>query len=92
MMLETGVYVRIQELEGGPTPLPLRSGFNLHTSYRAMGMYNASETSDAYYILSNDRDETWFICSRHVRIVGVFPNRLDMRFPIATIKPGISSA
>lgn len=58
MMLESGVYVRMQELPTGPMPLPSRSGFNEHTAYRAIGMYNASESADAYYILSNDRDET----------------------------------
>jgi hypothetical protein len=82
MMLESGLYIRIKELEGGPTPLPLKSGFNTSTAYRAVGMYNPSETADAYYILCNDRDETWFICSRHVRIVGVFPECRDLRFSI----------
>lgn len=88
MILEKGVYVRMQELNNGPMPLPSRSGFNDNTAYRAVGMYNASESADAYYILSNDRDETWFICSRHVRIVGVFSDCSDMRFPL---RPAVST-
>ena len=71
MMIENGIYVRVQELENGPTPFPLRSGFNNQTAYRAIGMFNPSETSDAFYILVNDRFETWFICNRHVRVVAL---------------------
>ena len=55
--LEPGVYVRIVQLESGPTPFPLSSGFNTSKPYRAIGMFNPSETSDAYCALSNDRDE-----------------------------------
>lgn len=81
LTLESGVYIRIVELPNGPTPFPLASGFNAETSYRALGMFNPSETSDAYFILSNDRDELWFICNRHARVVGVLPHRQDLRMP-----------
>jgi hypothetical protein len=81
LTLEPGVYVRIVELPNGPTPLPLASGFNADTAYRALGLFNPSETSDAYFILSNDRDELWFICNRHARVVGLLPASLDMRLP-----------
>lgn len=81
LTLEPGVYVRIVQLEGGPTPFPLSSGFNEKTAYRALGLFNPSETSDAFFILSNDRDELWFICNRHARVVGLLPKRLDMRLP-----------
>ncbi|MEG0057918.1 hypothetical protein, partial [Hafnia sp.] len=57
---EQGLYLRIEELENGPRPLPLRSGFSREIAYRALGVFNPSESSDAYYILSNDRDEIWF--------------------------------
>jgi hypothetical protein len=67
--IEQGLYLRVEELENGPHPRPLRSGFNADTAYRALGIYNPSETSDAYFILSNDRDEIWFICNRHLRTV-----------------------
>lgn len=81
LTLEPGVYVRIVELPNGPTPFPLASGFNAATAYRALGLFNPSETSDAYFILSNDRDELWFICNRHARVVGLLPRCLDMRLP-----------
>lgn len=82
MMIETGVYVRIQELANGPAPLPLKSGFNPDTAYRAIGMFNPSETSDAYYILANDRDETWFICNRHVRVAFIDPSNSALRISL----------
>lgn len=69
LWLEQGLYLRIEELAHGPRPLPLSSGFTPQTAYRALGCFNPSETSDAYYILSNDRDEIWFICNRHLRTV-----------------------
>ena len=78
-MIENGVYVRIQELTNGPLPLPLKSGFNAETAYRAIGMFNPSETSDAYYILVNDRDETWFICNRHVRVAFLDPTCKELK-------------
>ena len=82
LTLETGVYVSIVELPNGPTPLPLASGFNATTAYRALGLFNPSETSDAYFILSNDRDELWFICNRHARVVGLLPRSLYLRMPM----------
>ena len=69
--LENGLYLRVQELQNGPKPFPLQSGFNPDTAYRALGMFSPSETSDAYFILSNDRDEVWFICNRHLRTVAL---------------------
>ena len=81
LTLESGVYVRIVELPNGPTPFPLTSGFNATTAYRALGLFNPSETSDAYFILSNDRDELWFICNRHARVVGLLPRSKDLRMP-----------
>lgn len=77
--LETGLYLRVQELKDGPKPYPLQSGFNMQTAYRALGMFNPSETSDAFFILANDRDEIWFICNRHLRAVGVSPEPRDLR-------------
>jgi hypothetical protein len=80
--LEPGLYVRIEELANGPKPLPLASGFSSGQAYRALGLYNPSETSDAYFVLSNDRDEIWFICNRHVRSFALFATELALRFPI----------
>ncbi|PIF07480.1 hypothetical protein [Candidatus Pantoea floridensis] len=69
LWMEKSLYLRIEELPGGTRPLPLLSGFSLTTAFRALGCFNPSETSDAYLILSNDRDEVWFICNRHLRTV-----------------------
>lgn len=63
------LFVRVEQLEGprAPLPRPLESGFRAGRLYRVLGVYNPSETSDAYFILANDRDEMWFICQRHLR-------------------------
>lgn len=82
LWLEQGLYLRIKELDNGPRPLPLQSGFNNETAYRVLGCFNPSETSDAYYILPNDRDEIWFICNRHVRVVCIDAERTVFRYPL----------
>ncbi|MEE3649413.1 MULTISPECIES: hypothetical protein [unclassified Brenneria] len=84
LWFEEGLYLRIKQLENGPSPLPLNSGFNCETAYRAIGVFNPSETSDAYYIFSNDRDEIWFICNRHLRTVAISPKPADFRRPLAS--------
>lgn len=83
--MEEGLYVRIHELENGPRPFPLQSGFNAETAYRALGCFNASESSDAFYMLSNDRNEIWFICNRHLRTVGINNGSKDLRYPLEKI-------
>ena len=80
--LEPGLYVRIEELDNGPKPFPLTSGFSMRQAYRALGLYNPSETSDAYFVLSNDRDEIWFVCNRHVRAYGLLPDERAFTLPI----------
>lgn len=77
---EPGLYLRVEELENGPKPFPLQSGFSLGSAYRSLGLYNPSETSDAYFVLSNDRDEVWFICNRHLRTLAVLPHEHRLRF------------
>lgn len=72
-LIEPGLYLRVEEMVNGPKPLPLHSGFSPARVYRALGLYNPSETSDAYFILSNDRDEVWFICNRHLRTYALLP-------------------
>lgn len=83
LWLEQGLYVKIVQLEEGPRPLPLKSGFSEGVAYRVLGCYNPAETSDAWYIFSNDRDETWFICNRHVRTVCLNAARADFRYSLA---------
>lgn len=78
---EPGLYLRVVELEDGPKPLPLKSGFSEGTRYRALGLFNPSETSDAYFVLANDRDEIWFICNRHLRATGILRDETAMRLP-----------
>ncbi len=80
LCFESGLYLRVEELDNGPKPFPLQSGFSMGVAYRALGLYNPSETSDAYFVLSNDRDEIWFICNRHVRTIAVLPNETRLRF------------
>ena len=104
IFFEPGLYLRVQELENGPKPFPLQSGFTLESAYRALGLYNPSETSDAYFVLSNDRDEIWFICNRHLRTIAVLPDehRLRLSKPVssnvralpanAVIEPKVSNA
>lgn len=82
LTLEEGLYVRIQELDNGPRPFPLESGFNMRTAYRALGLFNPSESSDAYFILANDRDEIWFICNKHLRVVCVNKASQAFRTPL----------
>ena len=82
--LEPGVYVRIHELSGRAHPLPLQSGFSEGKAYRALGLYSPSETSECYFILANDRDETWLISNRHLRVVGVCPSIRELRFELHT--------
>ncbi|ERH48237.1 hypothetical protein O203_19180 [Ectopseudomonas chengduensis] len=82
MFFEQGLYLRVEELPDGPKPLPLESGFSTGNAYRAMGLYNPSETSDAYFVLSNDRDEVWFICNRHLRTHVLQPQETSFRLSI----------
>ncbi|KNC07539.1 hypothetical protein AC790_18430 [Pantoea sp. RIT-PI-b] len=84
LWMEEGMYLRVEELPGGPRPLPLLSGFSLTTAYRALGCFNPSETSDAYFILSNDRDEVWFICNRHLRTVYLQRDSTAFRLPLSS--------
>ena len=83
LWMEEGLYLRVEELPGGPRPLPMLSGFSLTAAYRALGCFNPSETSDAYFILSNDRDEVWFICSRHLRTVVTRRDCTAFRLPLS---------
>ena len=79
IFFEPGLYLRVEELDNGPKPFPLQSGFSMGVAYRGLGLYNPSETSDAYFVLSNDRDEIWFICNRHLRTVGLIPQEHRLR-------------
>lgn len=81
---ETGLYIRIEELVGprAPVPRPLENSFSTGLAYRVLGLYSPSETSEAYFVLSNDRDEIWFISNRHVRTIGIQPSG-SFRLPLS---------
>ena len=83
--VQPGLYVRIEQLEGerAPQPLPLSSGFTRESAYLVLGMFTASETSEAYLILVNESDEIWFISNRHVRTCGLRPNSQELRLPLS---------
>lgn len=70
---ERGLYVRIVQRQAGPPPLPLDQGFCAENAYRVLGIYNPSETGECWLILSNDRDEMWYISQRHVRTWRLLP-------------------
>lgn len=67
--IKPGLRVRIEEMKGenAPRPLPLSSGFSEDKTYEILGMHAPSESSEAFLILQNDRNELWFISNRHVR-------------------------
>ncbi len=80
---ERGLYVRIVQRSKGPPPLPLEQGFSECCAYRVLGIYNASETGECWLILSNDRDEIWYISQRHVRTWRLQSELTQLRCPLA---------
>jgi len=68
--LQEELWVTVQESErpNAPLPRPLSSGFSNGKAYRVLGMHCPSETSEAYMILCNDRNEMWFISNQHFRV------------------------
>jgi hypothetical protein len=65
--LNPQLYVTIQPLEH-VKPHPINDGrFDPAYAYKVLGVYNASETSECFFILSNTLNEIWFISQRHLR-------------------------
>ena len=63
------LYVEIHPYEGAhsPHPHPIRDGrFDPAYVYKVLGMYNPSETSECYFMLSNPQRQIWFIPQRHL--------------------------
>lgn len=79
---ERGLYVRIVQRPAGPPPLPLEQGFSDQIAYRVLGVYNPSETGECWLILSNDRDEMWYISQRHVRTASLHPESTQFRISL----------
>lgn len=80
--LEPGLHVRIEEFGDGPRPFPLVSGFSMGQAYRALGLSSPSESSDAYFVLSNDNDEICLISNCHVRAYALLPDECALKLPI----------
>jgi hypothetical protein len=78
------LFVVVKEMGGerAPRPLPLSSGFSEQVAYRVLGVHSPSETGEAYFILSNDRDEVWFISNRHFRTWELRPETTALRLPL----------
>lgn len=57
-----------------PGPLPNHpNGFTIGMKYKVLGVHAPSETSEAYLIISNNRNELWFIPNRQLRVVPQSP-------------------
>ena len=82
--LEPGLYVTIEQLETdlAPVPKPLNHGFSADVAYRALGAFSMSESGEAFFILSNDENEIWFISNRHLRTYRLLPDSSDFRLPL----------
>ena len=69
MNIDPRLYVEIVPYEGehAPSPHPIRDGgFDADLVYKVLGMYNPSETSECYFVLSNTHRQIWFIPQRHL--------------------------
>ena len=67
---ELWVVVQESERPNAPMPRPLSSGFSTDKAYRVLGLHCPSETSEAYFVLCNDRNEVWFVSNQHFRVDG----------------------
>lgn len=75
MNINPRLYVEIVPLDGqfSPKPHPVDdAGFDPKCLYKVLGMYNPSETSEAYFVLANLERQIWFISNRHLRAAGLF--------------------
>ena len=69
MDLNPRLYVEIFPFEGphSPHPHPIDDAhFDPNYVYKVLGMYNPSETSECYFVLSNPQRQIWFIPQRHL--------------------------
>ena len=69
MDLNPRLYVEIHPCDGphSPHPHPIDEGhFDTAYVYKVLGMYNPSETSECYFVLSNTQRQIWFIPQRHL--------------------------
>ena len=69
------LYVEVVPFEGfhPPVPHPIQHAkLDPGRIYKVLGVYNPSETSEAYFMLCNERRETWYISNRHLRAAGLY--------------------
>jgi hypothetical protein len=69
MNIDSRLYVEIHPFDGphSPHPHPIDEGhFDPDYVYKVLGMYNPSETSECYFVLSNTQRQIWFIPQRHL--------------------------
>ncbi len=69
MDINDRLFVEIHPLETAhsPHPHPIKDGrFDPAYVYKVLGVYNPSETSECYFMLSNLERQIWFIPQRHL--------------------------
>jgi hypothetical protein len=74
MDINEHLFVEIHPLTTGqiPRPHPVDDArFDPAFIYKVLGMYNASETSECYFVLANPQRQIWFIPQRHVLAYGL---------------------
>jgi len=83
------LFVVVNQMAGerAPRPLPLANGFSEGMAYRILGLHTPSETGEAYLILSNDRDEIWFVSNRHFRTWDLRQDTTALRLPLTATVP-----
>jgi len=97
MNIDSRLFVKIHPFEGprAPTPHPVRDGgFDVARAYKVLGMYNPSETGEAYLVLANPQGQIWFISNRHLRAIGLSDSG-ELSVPLdewAAIGPGSRAA
>ncbi len=90
--IQQGLYVVIEQLEKqAAPPFPFENGFSRDVAYLVLGVFSLSETGEAYFILSNDRDEIWFISNRHLRTYKVIPDSHLFRIYLPKAKAEVDS-
>ena len=75
MDIHDRLYVEVVPYEGfhPPVPHPVEHAkLDVNRIYKVLGVYNPSETSEAYFLLVNAKRETWYISNRHLRAAGLY--------------------
>ncbi len=82
--IQPGFYVTIEQLDTAlaPPPKPLSHGFSRQFAYLVIGAFSLSESGEAYFILSNDQNQIWFISNRHLRSYKLLPDSTAFQIPV----------